>query len=461
VAVPGSVPHPHHNDQLATLRQFRQAFYNCLTRWPDTLFETTDALLCTQTRPESLPHLSLRPELRRGHGSLYAAVAEGDIDTDALRPVLAQALQPEFGPTFAIDASGYHRPHATTSPDRTLNYDCRKDTGDRANPTTPGWSFQWLAQIGPKGSSWAVPLDVKRVGPHDDPNLIAVAQIRRLLAHLAAAGSTDTPTVVLDAGYSPACLGLHLAQDNVRIIVRIRCDSVLLTTPTPRPPHSPGRPRQHGPALKLIDPTTWPEPDDHLTPPTDDTRAELTVTCWRGLHLRPSRTYHEPDTGQPAKANRHLIHGNLIRVHSADPGRKTMWLWCTGPHGSYDLDTAWRAYLRRFGIEHFFRFTKQDLAWTTPRPRTPAQAERWSWLVAAAYAQLVLAHQLTDYHPLPWQRHRPATPRRVKHGFSRLHRLLGTPAQPPQNSTPGPGRPPSSPNQHKHPRYPKIKKNQG
>ena len=55
--------------------------------------------------------------------------------------------------------------------------------------------------------------------------------------------------------------------------------------------------------------------------------------------------------------------------------KKTLWLWWSGP-GQPDLDTCWRAYLRRFDIEHTFRFLKGTLGWTTPALRTPEQADR-------------------------------------------------------------------------------------
>ena len=51
---------------------------------------------------------------------------------------------------------------------------------------------------------------------------------------------------------------------------------------------------------------------------------------------------------------------------------KTFWLWWAGP-GTPDLDTCWRAYLRRFDLEHTFRFAKNTLGGTVPRVRTPDQ----------------------------------------------------------------------------------------
>jgi len=120
----------------------------------------------------------------------------------------------------------------------------------------------------------------------------------------------------------------------------------------------------------------------------------------------------------------------------------------------------WRAYIRRFDLEHTVRFGKQTLGWTTPRPRHPEQADRWTWLVLAAYAQLRLARQVACDQRLPWERPRPQprlSPLRVRRGFPQLLATLGSPAATPKPSGRSPGRPrgrPSGPAT----RYPAIKK---
>src|SRR5215211_236481 len=54
----------------------------------DALFELTDALLiCTEAVPSPV-HLSLQASNRRGWGSLYAALAHGRADAEALRGLL-------------------------------------------------------------------------------------------------------------------------------------------------------------------------------------------------------------------------------------------------------------------------------------------------------------------------------------------------------------------------------------
>lgn len=103
---------------------------------------------------------------------------------------------------------------------------------------------------------------------------------------------------------------------------------------------------------------------------------------------------------------------------------------------------------------------KGTLGWTTPSIRTPEQADRWSWLVVAAYTQLRLARGLVDNLRLPWERPLdPAklTPNRVRRGFPRLRETLGTPASPPKSTTPGPGRPTGT-RRPPRKRYPVVKK---
>ena len=104
-----------------------------------------------------------------------------------------------------------------------------------------------------------------------------------------------------------------------------------------------------------------------------------------------------------------IVKGSVIRVeveHLPKPTartKKTLWLWWSG-EGEPDLDLCWRAYLRRFDIEHTFRSVKGTLGWTTPSVCTPEQADRWTWLVMAPYTEHRLARSLVDDLRLPWER---------------------------------------------------------
>jgi hypothetical protein len=138
-----------------------------------------------------------------------------------------------------------------------------------------------------------------------------------------------------------------------------------------------------------------------------------------------------------------------------------LWLWWVGPEGlQLDLDLAWRAYVCRFDLEHTIRLCKQTLGWTTPRPRHPQQADRWTWLVLAAYTQLRLAKTVVADQRLPWERPRAPSrlsPYRVRRGVSAAvvrTRLAGCHAE---TCGCSPGRPKGRPSGLAV-RYPAIKK---
>jgi hypothetical protein len=115
--------------------------------------------------------------------------------------------------------------------------------------------------------------------------------------------------------------------------------------------------------------------------------------------------------------------------------------------GTPDLDLLWRADVRRFDLEHTLRFGKQNLGWTTPRVRHPEQADRWTWLVVAAYTQLRLARPWVADRRLPWERPLDPdklTPCRVRRVLSALLPMIGTPARAPKPCGRSPGRPTGS-----------------
>ncbi|WP_433192179.1 hypothetical protein ACQP1G_25960 [Nocardia sp. CA-107356] len=47
---------------------------------------------------------------------------------------------------------------------------------------------------------------------------------------------------------------------------------------------------------------------------------------------------------------------------------------------------------------------KQTLEWTRPQFRTADQADRWTWLILAAYTQLRLSRGLTTDLRDPWEK---------------------------------------------------------
>jgi hypothetical protein len=422
---------------LALLGAFRDQLHACFPRRADALFELGDALLCAEAVP-SLPHLSLEPVHRRGWGSVYAALARGRIDEDRLRDLLVGCL-PDADPlVFAVDVTTWPRCDAECSPERGYYYHPSRHSAGQ--PIIAGWAYQWIAQLSFERDSWTAPVDARRLHPLEDTDQTAAAQIRALLARLPAGEAV--PLFVFDAGYDSAQLTLDLAEAPAAVLVRLRSDRCFYADPPPRPPGSTGRPRRHGAKFNCADPVTWPTPTATLTC-QDDQYGTVTVHAWAGLHPKQQR-----HPGHGSRGPRPIVHGTIVRVQvERVPARtrppKVLWLWWAGP-GTCDLDLAWRAYVRRFDLEHTVRFAKQTLGWTTPRPRHPAQADRWTWLVLAGYTQLRLARQAACDQRLPWERPRPRprrSPYRVRRGFPRLLCALGSPATTPKPSGCSPGRP--------------------
>lgn len=94
-----------HVTEMADLVEFRSDLYGFLIGWRDALFELGDAVLCSPSPVASVPSLSLEPVFRRGHGSLYKALARGRVDTDRLRRLMVANLPARWPLVFAVDAS--------------------------------------------------------------------------------------------------------------------------------------------------------------------------------------------------------------------------------------------------------------------------------------------------------------------------------------------------------------------
>ena len=453
---------------ITTLTGFRAGLHQCWTSWPDAAFELTDTVLCMPSPVASVPALSLEPAFRRSHGSLYKALARGEVDDEAMRDLLVEHRPSGWPLVFAVDASTWPRCDAETSPERGFYYSASKHSAGQ--PIVAGWSYQWIAQLDWAADSWTAPMDARRIPVGSDTTTVTVAQVtdltrrlhhRRIQDRQPGSGHTAArvPMFVFDAGYDPIALTHELGDVAATIVVRIRDDRVFYTDPAPTEPGAVGRPRRHGDRFSCANRSTWPAPDAQLH--AEDRRyGTVHVQSWNGLHPklagRGRWTHHDAPP---------IVAGTVIRVdveHLPKPTartKKTLWLWAAGPD-PIDLDTCWRAYLRRFDIEHTFRFCKNTLGWTTPRLCTPEQADRWTWTIAAAYTQLRLARPLVADQRLPWEK--PAkpgklTPARVRRGFRRLAATLGTPANPPKPSKAGPGRPKGT-RRRPRTRHPAIKK---
>ena len=442
------------------LAEFRWEFYRSLTRWSDALFELCDAVLCSPGAVTSLPELSLSGVHRRGHGSTYAALVDGRVDVDRLRVALAGLDLPRGSDgqiRLAVDVTPWPRPDAECSPQRAhAHRPCRCDG---VRQTIPGWPYSVVAVLESGRSSWTAPLDAVRLVPGCDATEVTAEQIRQVFERLRAAeqwAEGDPPIlVVMDAGYDVIRLAFLLRDLPVRLLGRVRADRVFHA---PAQPYAgTGRPGRHGPAMKLDDPATWLTPAQTAAS-VHERYGAVFVTAWGRHHPQLQRRAGWATHPGPLP----IVEGALILVRvdrlPGDRAPKPLWLWHSDPDAAgLDVLRLFHAFLRRFDLEHTFRFFKQTLGWTRPRLRHPDQADRWTWLILAAYTQLRLARHLADDLRRPWEKPiEPGrlTPGRVRRGFPRIHHTTARPASAPKPSRPGPGRPKGMRNSSPAPRYP-------
>lgn len=399
------------------MRAFRQSLYDSFVRARDALFELLDALLLSAPLT-SFPELSLQPVFRRRWPSLYAALDDGRLDDNRLLRLLVAHLPAREPPLLVGDHTAWARPYAYTLADRGLQHQPSPIAGQR--PITLGYGFSTLGLIPGESGSWFLPLLHERIASHQTPREKAVEQLARLLPLL-----TARPLALLDSEYGSGRFFGQAAPLAVDLLVRLRPNRTLYR---PAPPYQGfGRPRKHGAVLRFKDATTWGEPDESFD--EEQTRlGPVRVQCWRGLHF-----YDAPEC--PV---------DLLRVERLAPTAskreaKVAWLAYRAA-APLPLPDLWQQYLRRYVIEHWYRFIKGKLNWEKPALSTARQAELWSQLLVLASWQLYLARGVAEDQPRPWQKAlKEQTPGRVQQGFGGVLAAIGTPAKAPKPRGKSPG----------------------
>ena len=416
------------SDAWQTLRHFRQALYDDLGLRQDSLFELMDAALTAPHR-STLVRLSLVPAFRRRWPSPCDALADGSIDVPGLRSLFGQLVADAAGvdgrTLWVIDGTTWPRPAARTSADRTWEY--RPLPGWPQNGVVPAWASQWLVAVPDVAGSWVLPVDGQRRGPSaNSATAVALEQIAAVRTVQPA--GTPRPVVTLDSGYDLETLAV--AEIDADLLVRLARYRVVYRTAAAYAGR--GRPRLHGAPFRLADARTHgqPQASARLDHPA---YGSVTIDLWTDLHVR----------GAPGAPFR-VIRVQVERLPNKPLPPRPLWLaWIGGPLPQ-DLSVVWRWYLRRFTVEHAFRFFKQTLGWTTVRPRHPQAADRWTWLIAGACWQLWLARPLVSDVRLPWE-HPPSaglvTPGQVQRHFSGILVRVSTPARAPCRRGNSPGRP--------------------
>lgn len=412
------------------LQTFRQTLYHTLGNARDTVFDLMDAVLVSACIT-SFVSLSQSPVFRRQWSSLYEALQDSQLPRAKVMKLLIRQIPTEAQPLLAGDATRWHRPAAKTLKDRTLS-------GGVGSAITVGHSYSTLAWIPEASGSWALPLRHERLTSFETPASRAAFQLKQVTRQLPV-----RPLAVYDRGYGNASFVKQTAAIEADLLLRLASNRCVYGAP----PAYGGRgaPAKHGHKMKLNDPETWRLPTDTVEV-EDPKLGRVRVTRWSEYPCRQS----------PKRVM------ELIRVEVLEPKQgkrrfQPMWLVWLGKTMP-PLETLWLTYLRRFALEHWYRFSKQRLHWTQPPFSSLPASQRWSDLMPLLSWQLWLAREDCRDHPLPWQSPQSSlAPGRVAQAFASILVAIGTPATPPKRRGKAPGRA-TGQKPAPRPRYPTVKK---
>jgi hypothetical protein len=421
-------------DSFTNLKAFRKRAYTLLGNGKDSVCDLMDAVLTSRGVP-SFAELSLSPVFRRAWPSLYKMLERSQPPRQPLMELYVEHLPKSERVILAGDHTAWPRLWAHTLQERTYEHQPSPSPG--SPPVTVGQGYSSLVCVPEMTGSWVLPLLHERITSFESPLTKAADQLKQVCDAL-----DHRPLSMWDAEYGCARFIQLTAEIACDKLMRLRSNRVLYGPP---PPYSGrGRPRKHGDKFKLNDPDTW-WPPQHQSAIQDDTLGHLRLRGWTQLHFYKTAA----------------VPMQLILVERLDatgqPTHRPLWLIATG-EDIPDMETLWRLYLRRFCVDHWYRFIKQRLHWCLPQLSTPEQTAGWSDLMPLMSWQLWLARPAAQDHPLPWQKPlNNQTPGRVANAFASILVAVATPAQEPKPRGKSPGWPTGKKRTPKH-RFPTVKK---
>lgn len=396
-----------------SFNKFRNAVYQKVSYRPDAIMDMIDALTIAG-QVSSPVAVSESPLFRRKFSSVYDALLEGEIEVEQLRNLLV-ACQPAESETivgyevYAVDATPNERMAAETLPDRGALKAQQKE------PVRYGHKYSWLVRLVQSGTSWVAPLDVQRISTQSTDTKLAAEQVKSL-----ARRNPHPKVITADSRHRDRhFLGVFAHLENTYALVRLQNNQKLSQTPVPKPKGSLGAPRKHGADFQLSSITRPPDASKEFYLG----RQKVRVRAWHDLHFK-----------RLASLVGTIVCVEFLKEDGTPRYKRPIWLFWTGPE-DVALQDLCRMYLWRFAIEHLFRFLKQHMGLNSNRSPNLVSTEKWMWLCALAYWQLLLMRNLVTPNCPAWHPQRkdgqahPLTPAQVQRSALAFLLRSGTPAR--------------------------------
>ena len=268
-------------ENINKLIEFRQAVYEQgITHRRDAMFDLLDAMLL-EGPVSSFAMLSQAEKFQRKWPSVYAAVEDGRLKEAWLRTYLAQQVPSRGICIFALDGSPWPRPRAKTLEDRQYVFQASSDVnGGTVAIGYPYSSLDWVVE---PHTSWALPVDERRVASSQTAQVVGADQVKAL-AQARAAFVEALDIVACDGKYGNA--GYLRLRERIALwhyrSAAGRSRFVSPATPV-HDPHQKGRPRVHGARFAFKEADTWGEPDEVIE--LEDPRwGQVRLQRWKDLH---------------------------------------------------------------------------------------------------------------------------------------------------------------------------------
>jgi hypothetical protein len=393
------------------ISEFREAVYQKVTWRPDAILDLVDALTVNGhvNSPVALSESAL---FRRKFSSVYDALEHGQMDA-SLKDLLSNSQDANWEKIagyeiHAIDATPNERMAAGTLPDRGVLKAQQKD------PVRYGHKYSWLVRLVQSGTSWVAPEDIERISTESTDTKLAAQQVKDL-----AERNKQPKVVTADSRYRDRhFLGAFAGLENTYALVRLQNNQKLSQEPVPKPEGSRGAPRKHGADFQLTAIEREPDASQEFFLGKQKVR----VRVWHKLHFK-----------RLAKVSGSVVCVEFLKEDGTPRYKRPIWLFWTGPENVTPQELC-RMYLWRFAIEHLFRFLKQHLGLNSNRSTNLDSLQRWMWIVALAYWQLLLIRDKVTPDRPAWHphkkdgQHKPLTPAQVQRSAQAFLLQAGTPA---------------------------------
>ena len=405
------------------LSEFREAVYQKVVWRPAAIVDLVDALTIAG-HVNSPVALSESPLFRRKFSSVYDALVHGELGDD-LKSLFSDSQAADWETIggyeiHAIDATPHERMSAETLEDRGALKAQQKE------PVRYGHKSSWLVRLVQSGTSWVAPEDIERISTATTDTKTAAQQVKDLVMR------NQRPKVITaDSRYRDKhFLGVFAGLEHTFALVRLQNNQVLSQEPTSKPAGSRGAPRKHGADFQLTAIEREPDALEEFSLGKQKVR----VRVWHKLHFK-----------RLAKVKGSVVCVEFLKEDGTPRYKRPLWLFWTGPEDVAPQDLC-RMYLWRFAIEHLFRFLKQHMGLNSNRSSNLESLQRWMWIVALAYWQLLLMRDTVQPNRPAWHPHKkdgqgkPLTPSQVQRSAQVFLLQAGTPAVNPRPAGKGSGR---------------------